>query len=112
MLKENKSTYLKFCKEQPQLPLFMQPWYLDAVIGEDNWDILLVDRKGQIVAVMPFVVQEKQGQRVIQTPNLIPHLGPWLIPAYQGYEYQHKYLFHLIEQIPSFSTFRQSFHHK
>ena len=111
MSKDNKSIYHQFSNEQSWLPLFMKPWFLDAIVGEANWDVVLVERKNKIIAVMPFTLQVEDGQAKLTTPNIIPYLGPWLIPSFQEYDHQHKYLFHLIDQLPEFALFQQSFHH-
>jgi hypothetical protein len=72
--------YHQFCQEAKGLPLFFQPWWLDAVCGAGRWDVALsVDAIGQIHAAMPFYQRQRWGLPVLDMPPLTPFLGPWLV---------------------------------
>ena len=36
---------------------------MDAVCGEDNWDVLIVEKGGEIVASMPIYIKKKFGSQ-------------------------------------------------
>ena len=73
-----KEAYIDFCAHTPELPLFLQPWWLDAVTCPDHkeWEVLLAcNKKGEIEAVMPFVTGRKWGLRYVVTPQLTQYTG-------------------------------------
>ncbi len=59
------------------IPLFIRPWYLDAVAGED-WDVILVEKGGEVVGALPIYMRKKFGFRVIVIPPLTQHMGPYI----------------------------------
>ncbi len=76
-----KEAYIDFCAHTPELPLFLQPWWLDAVTHPDHkeWKVLLArNKKGEIEAVMPFVTGRKWGLRYVVTPQLTQYTGVWI----------------------------------
>ena len=105
-----KIQYKEFCEAQTDLPLFVQPWYLDAVVGPNGWNVALVERQKKVIASLPYVYSQQGRFKGLAHPPLIPRMGPFLIQEFRAYERQHKYLFHLIGQLPDFSYFRQDFH--
>ena len=56
--------------------LFQQPWWLDAV-APDAWDEVRVERDGQILARMPFMIKRRFGLTALTRPSLTWFLGPW-----------------------------------
>jgi len=77
----NKEAYIIFSEQTPTLPLFLQPWWLDAVTQPDgkSWDVLLArNKKGEIEAVMPFLTGSKMGLRYALTPQLTQYTGVWI----------------------------------
>ena len=75
-----KDSYIPFC-EQQDIPLFLQPWWLDAVTKPDNktWDVLLARNKNdEIEAVLPFVIGSRYGLRYALTPQLTQYTGLWI----------------------------------
>lgn len=57
------------------LPLFHQPWWLDAVC-DGKWDAAIVMHQDEIVAVWPYQIEKKWGFRIIRNPLLTAYLGP------------------------------------
>jgi len=113
---ENKIHYRDFCKTEKHIPIFSRAWWLDTVCGIDNWDVLLVEKGGKIVATMPFVKTTLKGNEFIQMPVLTQTLGPYLIyPQNQKYEkrlaFEKEVLTELIKQLPEFGFFNQRFHY-
>ena len=77
-----KEAYIDFCSRTPSIPLFLQPWWLDAVTQPDGkeWDVLLArNKKGEIEAIMPFVLGSKFGMRYALTPQLTQYTGVWIV---------------------------------
>ncbi len=77
----DKEAYILFCEQTPALPLFLQPWWLDAVTIPDGkeWEVLLArNKQGEIEAVMPFVTGKKWGMRYVVTPQLTQYTGVWI----------------------------------
>jgi len=58
-------------------PIFLQPWWLEAV-APGQWDYVVVKRGEEIAAAMPYVSRMRFGWRFIEGPSKTPHLGPWL----------------------------------
>lgn len=76
-----KEAYIEFCERTPELPLFFQPWWLDAVTQPDGkvWDVLLArNKRGEIEAVFPFVTGRKFGMQYVVTPQLTQYTGVWI----------------------------------
>lgn len=60
----NKDKYSLFC-DNVYVPVFSQPWWLDAVCGKDNWDVYVVEKGGIYVAAMPYYFENRDGFKVI-----------------------------------------------
>lgn len=60
----NKEKYKIFC-ENVYVPVFSQPWWMDAVCGEKNWDVYVVEKGGIYTAAMPYYVKIRDGYRII-----------------------------------------------
>ena len=50
----SQAAYRAFCATAPDVPLFAQPWYLDACAEGGRWDAVLALENGQPVAALPF----------------------------------------------------------
>lgn len=71
---KNQTQYRKQTELIQKLPLFFQPWWLDAVSKE--WDTAIVEEKEQIAAIFVFQVEQKAGIKLLRNPPLSPYLGP------------------------------------
>lgn len=77
-----KTEYITFCEGRKEIPLFLRPWWLDAVTHPDGkeWDVLLAgNKKGEIEAVMPFLTGSKYGLRYALTPQMTQYTGVWIV---------------------------------
>jgi hypothetical protein len=103
---ENKILYRKWAETIPNLPLFFQPFWLDLIDTDENWEVVLSRQKnGEIVGVFPYFRQRRKGIWVIQNPLLTPFLGCWINEAsYKKSRGLSKFLMEtlkdLIEQLP------------
>lgn len=112
----SKDEYRQLCRTEKDIPIFSKDWWLDAVCGDGNWDVILVKRGGQIVASMPFYKKRKLFFNIITMPPLSQHIGIWLkYPDNQKYEkklsYEKEILTEIIERLPKFDLFQQNFHY-
>ena len=86
-----KELYRNFCKLTPQLPIFMQDWWMDAVCAGKSWDVLLcartdagyrlsegADKEEDLVAVLPYLFRERMWMRYVLMPQMTQIGGLWL----------------------------------
>jgi len=73
-----KERYRNLCKTEKTIPIFSRDWWMDAVCGEDNWNVILVEDNGQIIASMPYYIKKKYGLRFITQPPLTQTNGLWI----------------------------------
>lgn len=75
----NKELYTDWAVQQEYLPIFMQPWWLDAVCAGKEWDVLLSkDSHGNIRAALPYLIRKKWGMKWIVMPQQTQIGGIWL----------------------------------
>jgi hypothetical protein len=112
-----KAAYRLLC-EQQSLPLQMQPWWLDAVCGEDNWNVALsFDGGGKINGALPYFLTRKIGLTVIQMPPFTTYAGPWMqlpddptMKLPRVYTLQKQILGDLAVQLPKVAFYSQNFY--
>ncbi|MHB9056606.1 MAG: GNAT family N-acetyltransferase [Paludibacteraceae bacterium] len=75
----NKKEYKLFCKKNKKIPLFLQPWWMDAVCKEtDYWDVFLYKDKDEIEGVFVCYFVKKPGFKMVIQPQLTQYNGIWL----------------------------------
>lgn len=62
--------------EAHNVPLFVKPWWLDAVCGQGNWGVSLVERGGVVQAAIPYYYKKNIGINQITMPKLTQTMGP------------------------------------
>jgi lipid II:glycine glycyltransferase (peptidoglycan interpeptide bridge formation enzyme) len=112
----NIEKYRKFCLAENDIPIFSQDWWLDAVCGKTNWDVILIEKDNEIIASMPYFLTKKFVFKMIFMPKLTQTMGCYILyPKGQKYEkklsYEKDTMNKLIEQLPSVSYFFQNFHY-
>lgn len=70
----NKEKYSKFC-ESVYVPIYSKSWWLDAVCGEDNWDVWLFEGDAGILAAMPYYFELRGTYRYITKALLSQNNG-------------------------------------
>jgi hypothetical protein len=92
--------------------VFEQPWWLDSV-APGAWAEATVRRGGAVVARLPYARRRRFGLQAIVQPPFTQTLGPWLTAGEGKYarqlENENRLLAELIEGLPAFDVFRQSF---
>jgi len=112
---DRKNRYRKLCLEEPGIPIFCRDWWLDAVCGENSWDVVLFEKGDRIIGSMPFYVLKRLGFTFLIQPPLTQTLGPWIRPSTVKYVkrlgYQKRVMQGLIDQLPEYDQFKMNFHH-
>lgn len=110
-----KETYRLLCGQEPSIPLFSQPWWLDAVAGPGGWDVAVMEKGGLVLATMPYLTRRRAGFLISTQPWLTLSLGPWLRPSGaklpRRIAQQKELLQGLIAQLPRFDHFEQKWHY-
>lgn len=101
----NKEKYIDFCNHN-DIPLFIEPWWLDVVCGEDNWNVIIAEQGGNIFAVFPYFIS-KERLINIKNPFLTPRLGPYIkYPdnqlSHRKRSFEKKVINQIIEQLPKY----------
>jgi len=112
----NKEKYHHFCQQEKNLPLFSHDWWLDTICGEENWDLALVERDGEIIATFPYCFRKQFYYKFIHMPVLTQIMGPYIkypenLKNEKRVSFDKKILDELIENLPDFGLFIQYFHH-
>jgi hypothetical protein len=110
-----KERYKTLCNQEKSIPIFSQPWWLDCVASKDGWDVCLVEKGGQIMGSMPYVIKNRIGFKLCSMPALTHTLGPWIRPSKaksaKHLALQKKLMNQLIQQLPDFDYFSQNWHY-
>lgn len=114
----NKEKYRELCEREKSIPIFSQYWWMDTVCGEENWDVLLVEKGDGIVCSMPYYFYKKRGRIYITQPVLTPQNGVWIkYPENQKYNqrlsYEKEVINMLIKELESLKLgeYNQNFHY-
>lgn len=115
-MSNDKERYRRLCQTESSIPLFCRDWWQDAVCGENNWNVVLVERGGTIAGVLPYYLDSRYGLDCIRNPKLTQFTGPWLsYPPGQKYHsrlsFEKEILSELIDKLPPFDSFTQGFHY-
>ncbi len=117
-LNSDKEKYITFCeKKLMYIPIFSQPWWLEAVSNGD-WDVILLEENGEIVACHPFFYIEHHNGLEIRKAPLTQNNGilikyPTSIKYSKKLSIERKTIKYFIEQLESKNlvSYRQYFHY-
>jgi lipid II:glycine glycyltransferase (peptidoglycan interpeptide bridge formation enzyme) len=104
----NKELYQKICiQKKSELPVFMQPWWLDVVCKD--WDVAIAKKGEQLTGVWPYPVEKKLGVSLLRTPMLTPYLGPHVfyhnsVKESNHDSFEHDTVAELMKQLPEASV--------
>lgn len=70
----SKERYAAFCNGV-YVPIYSQPWWLDAICGESNWDVWLFEQGGTVAAAMPYYLEEREAGLYITKAPLTQNNG-------------------------------------
>lgn len=116
----NKEKYAQFCAEYPDIPIFSQPWWLDAVCP-NSWDVILIERNDKIVASFPYYYYKMKVAKGILKfahigmPQLTQKLGPYIVyganilKESKKIQYEHEIYDAIIDKLPKYDSFGVNF---
>ena len=107
---DSMKAYRAFANGVQDLPVFVQPWYLDAV-ASNRWGAAVVERGGQPAAVQPWFAKRLGPWNVIAMPPLCKFMGPYFAPPFRSVRSIYKLSDQLIQGLPRHALFRQNFHY-
>ena len=87
----------------PGIPVFMQPWWLDAVC--DEWDVAIATKGEEISGIWAYPAENKMGVSLMRNPLLTPYLGPHVfypsdLKPSKTDAYEYETVSELIKQLP------------
>jgi Acetyltransferase (GNAT) domain len=115
-----KEQFIAFAQSEITIPLYMQPWWLDAVCQKGIWDVCLsVDNCGQIEGILVYYQVKLKGLiPALLMPELTPHAGIWLrihdadkLKTHSYNTHSKRILDTLIAQLPEVPFYTQKFHY-
>lgn len=74
VIMDNKGKYQQFT-ETNYIPIYSKPWWMDAVCGDDNWDVWIYEKEGQIYAAMPYYMELRGTYKYITKAPLTQNNG-------------------------------------
>jgi hypothetical protein len=110
----NKEKFRELCEKEPSISIFSKDWWMDAGSDNNYWDVVLVEKGGEIIAAMPFLISKKFNLKKIYMPVLGEHIQIWIkYPPGQKYTnklaFEKDIYFELIEKLPKFNLLNLSF---
>jgi len=99
-MKTSKEKYKALVEANEDICIYNKPFWLDAVCGEDNWDAVVIERNGEIVAAVPYHMKKRFGIRCVLEPQLTQRLDIVMKSKNSlKYERQLSYQFNVIEEV-------------
>lgn len=112
---DKKQIYRNLCLTEKSIPIFSRDWWLDAVCGNEHWDVAIVTNGDLVIGAMPYYMKIKYGFKILCQPKLTQTLGPWIRINEAKYTnqlaYQKDIMQNLIVQLPSYNYFSQNWHY-
>lgn len=106
-------------EKEDELPVFYQPWWLDAVSAGRQWSVAATsDGEGRITGILPYAPARRLGLAFVAPLPLSFGLGPWVfyppnpdLKAYRRRTHEWKVLTDLAGQLPaaSFIGFKSNY---
>jgi hypothetical protein len=111
----NKNKYIEFCRIEDEIPVFNQPWWLDIVCGRENWDVVYLERGGNIYAALPFLKTRRLFLDFLHMPPYTQYFSIWIrhnkkISDLNKVSAEYKIIEGLISLLPRYGHFSLSFH--
>ena len=103
-MKTNKDLYRKFCKENTDIPIFLQPFWLD--IASADWDVIICsentidhEKYSKIIAALPYCIKGNFVTKRIFLPEINFYQSILFIQNISKEE-QQKIAIKLFQQLP------------
>jgi len=91
---------------QADLPVFQQPWWLEIAKGDTDYREVKVQRDGEIVGSLGFVVVTNKFGNKLGFPPIWSHLGGPVVSQAPGIEERAEVFRQLIAQLPGNISFK------
>ncbi len=110
----SKFLYKQLCEKNKEIPIFYRYDWYNGLYGDD-WDVIIEEQGGIVVAFMPFVIQRNKGFRMIVPEPLIPYQGIWIfypkdLTNFAKLRFEKKIIQNIISKLPKVDYFEQQFH--
>ena len=112
----DKQQYASYIKQHNDLPIFNQPFWLDAVCGQNNWQVILIADNNEIVAAIPYFLKRKYIFKIITMPKHTQRFSPCIkypkkLKTYSHkVDYENKIISVLLAALPNKIYAQLSFH--
>lgn len=84
-----KERYTEWAYHQENLPIYLTPWWMDAVCAGKEWDVLLCeDKEGAILGAMPYLLRKRAWYKYIIMPQMTQTGGIWIDPSITADKWQ------------------------
>ena len=96
-----KQRYINLCKSDNcslQIPIFLQPFWLDAV--SEKWDVAIAEREGKIIGVLPYCLKGTIVTKRIYLPPLSFYQS-FILDNNLSKAETNKVIIELLKQLPS-----------
>lgn len=114
----NKERFYQLCNDNKSIPLFIQPWWMDAVCNYKDWDVLIYEKNSKVLGVLVYYYIKKFGFRIIIQPQLTQFNGIWInnvinLSKNETTTFEKEVMTNLVNQLDElkFSYYDQNFHH-
>ncbi|MCS6929405.1 MAG: GNAT family N-acetyltransferase [Saprospiraceae bacterium] len=108
---ERQEAYRRLAAHAPDMPVFLKPFYLDAVCGPEHWSAALAYRGSQVVGGLPFFLKRKLCWLYVAMPLLCRFMGPYVLPEFRSVRREIPLLRALLCDLPPLAAFEQDFHY-
>ena len=100
----NKERYIEWSAAQEYMPIFMQPWWMDAVCAGKEWDVLLVESQESRVEGREMILSYHISLRIIFVCLAVASKNPQMVHG-SGFRIQVfvsrvQFLYHLQQILP------------
>ena len=107
----DKEKYREVCASRPDIPIFLQAWWLDATCTEGTWDVMLYIEDPHVVAVMPWYEKRNLLFKYITMPPLTKFAGPYFLKSFSERK-QQSILTKMVAEIPKKNSHQQTLHYQ
>ena len=101
---DNKILYKQLCNNNLNIPLFNQYWWLDAVCGPSNWNVVLyINNNNNILGAFPYYLKKKFYFKTSINPPFTSYIGPWIHNSIKNDYEISSITNYLINELPKFN---------
>jgi hypothetical protein len=112
----DKETYIQYCLQSNSMPVYIQPWWLNCVCGENKWNVLLKMCKIQSQEILEAAfIYYMPVKKLIIMPPYTQTMGIWFNPACEEIHYsrelhrKQQICEFFLEKLPKYTFFQQHF---